>query len=76
MDAVRLGIPVRAGGRVLTPVLRVRYAVYNTGPGGAGGVGAVEPLGVVLEDSGETLFYAFDLLEGWDRVSTRLDLRG
>jgi hypothetical protein len=72
MDAVRLGPSLEAGGRVLTPVLRVRYTVYGTDPGGAGGFGAVEPLGFVLEDSGETFFFAFELLKSWDWVSARL----
>lgn len=73
-DAVRLGDPVEAAGRVLTPVLRVRYTVAGADPGAAGGFGAVEPLGVVLEEAGETFFYAFDLLRGWDWVSARLEV--
>jgi len=68
-DGVRLGPPVEAAGRVLTPVFRVRYTVA-----GPGGFGAVEPVGVVLEEAGETFFYAFDLLKGWDWVSTRLEV--
>lgn len=72
-DAVRLGDPVEAAGRVLTPVLRVRYTVAGVDPGGAGGFGAVEPLGLVLEEAGETSYYAFDRLRGWDWVSARLE---
>jgi hypothetical protein len=72
-DAVRLGPPVEAAGRVLTPVLRVRYTVAGADPGGAGGFGAVEPLGVVLEEGGRTFFYAFDLLRGWDWILPRLE---
>ncbi len=68
VDAVRLGRPVEAAGRVLTPVLRVRYTVAGTG-----GAGSVAPLGVVLEEAGETFFFAFDLLKGWDWVSGRLE---
>ena len=72
-DGVRLGDPVEAAGRVLTPVLHVRYTVAGADPGGAGGFGAVEPLGLVLEEAGETFYYAFDLLRGWDWVSARLE---
>jgi hypothetical protein len=72
-DTLRLGSPVEAMGRVLTPVLRVRYTITGADPGGAGGFGAVEPLGVVLEEAGETFFYAFDLLKGWDWISARLE---
>lgn len=72
-DAVRLGDPVEAAGRVVTPVLRVRYTVAGADPGGAGGFGAVEPLGIVLEEAGETFYYTFDLLRGWDWVSARLE---
>ena len=73
IDEVRLGDPFELAGRVLTPVLRVRYTVVAT-PGGAGGFGGVEPLGIVLEEAGETFYYAFDLLRGWDWVSARLPL--
>ena len=71
-DSLRLGQPVEAAGRVLTPVLHVRYTVEGAGPGGAGGIGAVEPLGLVLEESGMTYFFAFDPLRGWDWVAKRL----
>lgn len=72
-DSFRLGPPVEAAGRVLTPVIRVRYTVENAGPGGAGGFGAVEPLGLVLEVSGRTYFFAFDPLMAWDWVAERLE---
>lgn len=68
VDAVRLGRPVEAAGRVLTPVLRVRYTVAGTG-----GAGSVAPLGVVSEGDGGAFFYAFDPLKGWDWVSGRLE---
>ncbi len=67
-DAVRFGASVEAGGRVLTPVVRVRYTVV-----GMAGFGAVEPLGFVLEEDGETSYYSFDLLRGWDWVRARLE---
>ncbi|MEN6518526.1 MAG: hypothetical protein ABFC38_10075 [Methanospirillum sp.] len=72
-DAVRLGNPVETAGRVLTPVLRIRYTVAGADPG-VGGFGSVEPLGLVLEEAGGTFFYAFDLLKGWDWVSARLEV--
>ena len=68
-DAVRLGNPVEAAGRVLTPVLHIRYTIA-----GPAGFGAVEPVGLVLEEAGGTFFYAFDLLKGWDWVSARLEV--
>lgn len=72
-DSFRLGQSVEAAGRVLTPVLRVRYTVEGADPGVAGGFGAVEPLGVVLEEAGGTYFFAFDLLRGWDSFASRLE---
>jgi hypothetical protein len=72
-DLVRLGNPVEAAGRVLTPVLRVRYTIVGDSSA-AGAFGAVEPLGVMLEEAGQTFFYAFDLLRGWDWVSARLEV--
>jgi hypothetical protein len=72
-DAVRLGNPVETAGRVLTPVLRIRYTVAGADPG-VGGFGTVEPLGLVLEEAGTMFFYAFDPLKGWDWVSARLDV--
>lgn len=66
-ETVRLGEPVMAAGRVLTPVLRVRYTVA-----GGAGFGAVEPLGIVVEEAGETVFFGFDLLRGWDWIAGRL----
>lgn len=72
-DVVRLGDPVEAAGRVLTPVLRVRYTI-GADSSAAGAFGAVEPVGVVLEEAGGTFFYAFDLLRGWDWVSARLEI--
>ena len=72
-DTLRLGSPVEAAGRVLTPVLRVRYTIGGDSSA-AGAFGAVEPLGVVLEEAGETVFYAFDLLRGWDWISARLEV--
>ena len=67
-DAVRFGTPVAAGGRVLTPIIRVRYTVV-----GLASFGAVEPLGFLLEEDGETSYYSFDLLRGWDWVRARLE---
>lgn len=72
-DGVRLGSPVKATGRILTPVLRVRYTIGSEGSV-AGAFGAVEPVGLVLEEAGETFFFAFDLLKGWDWVSARLEV--
>lgn len=72
-DAVRLGPPIEAAGRVLTPVFRVRYTI-GSDISVAGAFGAVEPVGVVLEEAGGTFFYAFDLQGGWDWVSTRLEV--
>lgn len=72
IDEVRLGDPFEAAGRVLTPVLRVRYTVV-AGPGGAGGFGGVEPLGIVLEEAGETFYLPFDPQRDWDWVSARLE---
>ena len=72
-DAVRLGNPVATAGRILTPVLRVRYTIAGADPE-IGGFGRVEPVGFVLEEAGRTFFYAFDLLKGWDWVSGRLEI--
>ncbi|HOT95159.1 MAG TPA: hypothetical protein PK089_08240 [Methanoregulaceae archaeon] len=66
-DSVRLGAPVSAGGRLLTPVVRVRYTLAGTG-----GFGSVEPLGLLVGESGETTFYPFDPSFDWDRVSAAL----
>jgi hypothetical protein len=71
-DGVRLGRPIEAAGRTLTPVLHVRYTI-GSGSTVAGAFGAVEPVGVVLEEAGHTIFYAFDLLRGWDWVEPRLE---
>ena len=72
-DMVRLGNPVEAAGRILTPVLRVRYTIGGDNSA-AGAFGAVEPVGVVLEEAETTYFFAFDLLKGWDWVSARLEV--
>ena len=71
-DEVRFGDPIEAAGRVLTPVLRVRYTVV-AGPAGAGGFGAVEPLGIVLEEAGETFYLPFDPQRDWDWIAARLE---
>jgi hypothetical protein len=71
-DMVRLGNPVEAAGRVLTPVLRVRYTLVGDSSS-AGAFGAVEPVGVVLEEAEKTYFFAFDLLKGWDWVLAHLE---
>jgi hypothetical protein len=72
-DTVRLGAPVKAAGRVLTPVLHIRYTI-GSGSSSAGAFGAVDPVGVVLEEAGATFYFAFDLLKGWDWVSARLEV--
>jgi hypothetical protein len=72
-DLVRLGIPFEAAGRVLTPVLRVRYTIVGESSA-AGAFGSVEPVGIVLEEADRTYFFAFDLLKGWDWVQARLDV--
>lgn len=71
-EAVRLGNPVELAGRVMTPVIRVRYTVAGADPG-VGGFASVEPLGVVLEETGGMFFYAFDPLTAWDWISVRLE---
>lgn len=68
-DAVRLGAPVEAAGRRVRPVLRVRYMVLDA----TAGFGAVEPLGVLVEEGDASRYYPFDLLRSWDWVAARLE---
>jgi uncharacterized spore protein YtfJ len=67
-DVIRLGDPVSSGDRVITPVMRVRYTLT-----GGAGFGSVEPVGLVVEEGGETVYYPFDPLRGWEWVASRLD---
>ena len=73
-DGYRLGSPVEAAGRILTPVLHVRYLVGGGSSPVAGAFGAIEPVGVVLEEAGGTFFYSFDLLRDWSWVEARLEI--
>ncbi len=67
-DGVRLGDPVIVGGRVLVPVVRVRYTLA-----GPAGFGSVEPLGFKVEEAGQELFYSFDPSLDWDQIVARFD---
>ncbi|NLX50405.1 MAG: hypothetical protein GXY82_11180 [Methanospirillum sp.] len=68
LDAVRFGEPVEAAGRVVTPVIRVRYAVT-----GVGGSGSVEPLGLIFREDESVHYYPFSPGWGWEEVAARLD---
>lgn len=70
-DGVRLGAPVTAGGRILTPVIRVRYSLA-----GPAGLGSVEPLGLLVKEDGQETFYSFDPTLDWDQVVVRLETDG
>lgn len=70
-DGVRLGDPVIVGGRVLVPVVRVRYTLA-----GPAGFGSVEPLGFKVEEDGQETFYSFDPSLDWDAVVARLETDG
>ena len=67
-DAVRLGDPVIAGDRVLTPVVRVQYTLASMA-----GIGSVEPLGLLVDESSEKIFYPFDPELDWSRISAMLE---